>query len=938
MGSIITSKEPTPGETLLDRGPSDLEETAPFSLLNALLADAETAPRYEPPALQPRSQGEPESKQRLTDPPPEPPAEAPTDEVSVEGTSTEVAETKDPREPAPTVPEAEHKKESTATEAPEAPEEPKKEEEPASPSVPWPSSAKLKFGSTVFPSQPPAPRPKRKVPGTPTAPPVTPSPPPTSTFQTKPSGGVAPRAPKSFDPIDKAIRIFEALDSKPARKAPEATPAPESESVPDTKTPPVAKPQADLPSPVEPPPASAPSPPPSLDRPVQVRRRRRRRVPINPWTSQGSLPQETSPDAKKKHIQDALASLAEMLEQTLDSTQAETVSPAPSAEVAPEQPAGIASTPHPNQVQEAAPPVDEKPPALENAPVTSKPVQPLTPPEPPAPPVSTPAESTPPEPAPAPEAGILNQSFATTPPPNKRVKVKLVPRALRDEEDAGTDADSNGESATMPDFEITAPTAIVSEDTPISPFTKVVRGEVKEPQDAASPFRLASPATARVSGNLPTAPPAAKGPSHFASPFSTALQKRDAQAQQAGGTPSPRVAPIQPPANDPSAEAEIAAGHLPEPTYSFSSMGVPAAQRRQAPSAPPPTQQSSLHRVPPAPTQQHPQLAPTPAPNPSTSTPVPTTPPEPVIKAPREDGVRRVKKRRPAPEQGSWRFLTGIITLIAIGFLLLWIHEFSESFSREGTPADEEVISPDAEDPGVATPEIRSLSPDATETPAVPLSTPSAVDLSSPLECVSGFIAADPQTRPLYVVEGASVRDAMQTHYEIFPLQGILARQIIGDGTFPDSGRSYMNVEITWDDETKSQVRLIRSERGDYRFSWHAFEQSRRQLLRQYHETQWTGWTRFFVRIKPIGADQLPEETVLEHLWFRVTVPEDPEFEALAYVDENASIISGFRERFPNQTNYEVLIDLLRNESLPSDERPVFRITGLVESSWDASQ
>ncbi|MGY8690385.1 MAG: hypothetical protein ACKVHP_21950, partial [Verrucomicrobiales bacterium] len=67
--------------------------------------------------------------------------------------------------------------------------------------------------------------------------------------------------------------------------------------------------------------------PPVAKVPVPLRRRRRRRVPMNPWTAKSTSPLAKAPDEHKQHIDDTLASLAKILESTLQTP----VIPAPTA-------------------------------------------------------------------------------------------------------------------------------------------------------------------------------------------------------------------------------------------------------------------------------------------------------------------------------------------------------------------------------------------------------------------------------------------------------------------------------------------------------------------------------------------------------------------------------------------------------------------------------
>ena len=203
---------------------------------------------------------------------------------------------------------------------------------------------------------------------------------------------------------------------------------------------------------------------------------------------------------------------------------------------------------------------------------------------------------------------------------------------------------------------------------------------------------------------------------------------------------------------------------------------------------------------------------------------------------------------------------------------------------------------------------------------------------------LAGFLSADTkEIRDQYLVEDEKLHDRMTEHYASFPMQAGAPRQVVNGGTFADTYRSYVVVKTQWADNRETDALLIKDASDNYRFSWYGFEQSRNQLLRHYAETSWTGWTQFFVEIKPIDPTTLPTGSVLDNLYYKITAPEDPEFEAIGYVDGLSSMATDFKERFPNSSTYKVYADLMRGEPFHDDPRPLFRITRLIRASWDAT-
>jgi hypothetical protein len=280
--------------------------------------------------------------------------------------------------------------------------------------------------------------------------------------------------------------------------------------------------------------------------------------------------------------------------------------------------------------------------------------------------------------------------------------------------------------------------------------------------------------------------------------------------------------------------------------------------------------------------------------------------------------------------------LTWILCLVCGIFFLIYLYEIYRTLRNP----DRQVISPDQEEVFQGTPSateaLESLPSLTPETPVPDAVVPKS-KLTEPTDVIAGFIGANTEAiRDQYLVEDKNLRALMAEHYAIFPMQKSKRRQIVDSGTFHDTGRYYVTVRAQWDDDSETDTVLIKDASDNYRFSWHAFEQSRNQLLRHYAETSWTGWTEFFVNIKPMDPTTLPAGTVLDNLYYRITVPEDPEFEAIGYVDGLSSIASEFKDRFPNNS-YQVYLDLMRGESFHEDPRPLFRITRLIRESWDAT-
>ncbi|MGY8690386.1 MAG: hypothetical protein ACKVHP_21955, partial [Verrucomicrobiales bacterium] len=498
------------------------------------------------------------------------------------------------------------------------------------------------------------------------------------------------------------------------------------------------------------------------------------------------------------------------------------------------------------------------------------------------------------------------------------------------------------------EFEMTAPKTLVAKDAPISPFTKVVRATISTAPPMAPgpvPFRVspsslgsAPPIREKVEstdqspfslspalGNAPPpidkkAEPSDKPTKPFASPFATALQKRASAPTTIGGRKtgpvSPKVTPIRPPEEESHAAADDT---LPAPTYSFSSMGLPTGKGIPSASPPPPAQTAAPAPITAAPFQsQAPPIA----------APLPPIPPDP---EPLPEGeameqktrkIRKKRRRGPDPEPRSWSFLTGVLAFVCVAFLLIYLYEIYHTL--KGTPAQRSPIPQDAE----------AIIPEgaAEESPAV--------NLKEPIDSLVQFLAADSSSARLsFIAEDEDgLAQRMTDHHTAFPLMEGTQRKIVDGGTFPDTQREYVIVRLGWQDGKETNAWMIKDGNSDYRFSWYAFEQARNKLLRHYTESAWTGWTQFFIEIKPIDPATLPEGSALENLYYRVTTPEDPEFEAVGYVDGDSSMIPDFRKRFSNARSYNVIADLQRDSPLPDDERPLFRITRLLKASWDPSR
>ncbi len=310
-----------------------------------------------------------------------------------------------------------------------------------------------------------------------------------------------------------------------------------------------------------------------------------------------------------------------------------------------------------------------------------------------------------------------------------------------------------------------------------------------------------------------------------------------------------------------------------------------------------------------------------PAPQPGIASPVGAP-------AEEEEGPRiRVRKRRrkkdEAVEQGrsgvwlSWAF--GIVGMV---FLLLYVFETYRTLT--GSPPLLEV-APEGERTGAGSAGDGALPP-------------LAVDLTDQMDCVSQFLGSPTHEGRLpFVLEGAAdeILRRMEVHYAAFPLGGGQASRVSNSGTHADTGRDYVSGDVEWRAGGVSKVRLVRDAVGDYRFSWTAFEQAQCQLLREYTETAWSEWTWFYMELKPLDPRRLPEGIILENLYYRVTVPEDPEFEAIAYVDEHSTLVPQFAQRFTSERTYEVVVELQRDSKLLDDDRPVFRLTGLLAESLD---
>lgn len=500
-------------------------------------------------------------------------------------------------------------------------------------------------------------------------------------------------------------------------------------------------------------------------------------------------------------------------------------------------------------------------------------------------------------------------------------KVKLVPRALSGEGEASTPTAA---------FEITAPTTLVDKDAPISPFTKIAQGQASSPHHSTptprpnpggqSPF---VPAGGLFTADLRDAPPsvAGKPATPFASPFATALEKRRQTSEsgtETAGAPPPassgmtrsplRVTPIRPPEDKSQDCSPVDPGQLPSPAVSFASV-LPSSSAGTSIPAPRSTPRGGgLGR----------NRGPVPRPS---NSPVPrlirpTSPADALY-----EGTRKKRRRFSAISQRRpWRILLGLFAIAGIVFLLIYLYAAYVTQSPERWPESNFL----KEEPLSETPD------------AAPLD----IDLSEPLEALSQFLAAESnEQRTRFVLEQTpDLAATMDLHYATFPLTSVTSRQIIDGGTFPDTGRDYVTALVEWDDGSSAEVHFIRDAQGDFRFSWYAFEQARNRLLRHYTATAWTGWTSFFVEIRPLDPRTLPEGIILENLYYRVRVPEDPEFEAIAYVDENSSLVPDFQERFANERSYRVVAEMQRGAKLLDDDRPVFRLTRLVKASWDPGQ
>jgi hypothetical protein len=603
--------------------------------------------------------------------------------------------------------------------------------------------------------------------------------------------------------------------------------------------------------------------------PVPVQRRRRRRVPLNPWTAKRSDPLQESDSRKDRneHINKTLSDLAEMLESTLLTSASASV------------------------------------------------------------PADTPTEKI-----------TLKKAFSEDPEATSLRATstqKLAPRAQSKKDTDAVVPPNTGQTtsseedkpAVAADFEITAPTTLVAENTPISPFTKIASKANPQPRTQPSPFTLAKDSKL-VSQALESARPKV-----FASPFSTAIKKRkestpgeDVPGTQALKPPQGlKVSPINPPEFHPDQEAALAQGQLPAPTYSFATMGLPSSQGK-ATSSSPATTTPEADQVPPttAPVPPGPfsMLAP--------PVPVPDNAPTP------EPATDRA--HRPLPKPNTWGMLTWALCVICGIFFIIYLYEIIDTLSAPGK-SNPTAIPPDQEE-AIQEPPSATVSPERSPETIENAATAPPVSLSEPMETLAGFLEADTvEVRAQYLVEDEDLHARMIDHYTSFPMQvdAPQRQQIVGSGTFIDTERTYVVVESLWADESETETLLIKDSSNNYHFSWYAFEQSRNQLLRRYAETGWTGWTHFFVEIRPIDPATLPTGTVLDNLYYKITVPEDPEFEAIGYVDGLSSMAMEFQDRFPNTSTYQVYVDLMRGESYHEDPRPLFRITSLIRESWDAT-
>ncbi len=989
--STIQDQPPTNTAASFERQPpEDLEDTLPFSLLNALLEGLDGAVPYEPPPLAQLEEITLETKpsEGASDPPEaaEPTDKTPQDEqasvpdklvVGADVDDTPAAPASEPEEvsepltsmaeppttkneAAPLVADAKDKAKDSEAPAPEASRE-------ISDTDPKPLPLNFPKVSNKLPPPPPPPRPKSRRFSASTNPfserqerpkPTTKGPPSNQQWPRRGFQGAPVDKPASFDPINKAIRIFESLsnepedekdlpqtdapsakaglspppsapestDSKPPVETIEVAPEPKEEeattpqapaaqedlaeldtvkiqlprnrvakpSVPEPQPQPKPKPKPskgltniapkDLSPPVEtaqpptPPlkpkaeltvqqepvqskpktPAASPVPSAQESRtlpPVPVRRRRRKRVPLNPWTAKRSAPLQGT-ESRQDRNEHINKTLGE-LAKTLESTFLTS----------------------PNE----SPPADALTPKVE-----------------------------------------LRQTFSEdqSAPPSRSAS-KLVPRALSKQDTdaalASTDAEQVSPALDQPDFEITAPTTLIAEDAPISPFTKAAREQIRpspSPGSQESPFTLAN------SSRIISQAPADAEQKVFASPFSTALKKRqnNTSEQTSGSTSAPRIAPISPPGTHPDQEAALAQGQLPAPTYSFATMGIPSAQGK-APSAAPPTPMTAA-----AVHAQVPPPAPPRPPGPFT----PATQPSPE-KAPLPEPATD-RAQRPLPEPNTWGILTWVLCIVCGIFFLVYLFEIYQTLSgsNKNKPT---IIRPHQEETIQEEPSANN----SRETSSILTPAPQ-VSLSDAMGTLAGFLSADTkEIRDQYLVEDEKLHDRMTEHYASFPMQAGAPRQVVNGGTFADTYRSYVVVKTQWADNRETDALLIKDASDNYRFSWYGFEQSRNQLLRHYAETSWTGWTQFFVEIKPIDPTTLPTGSVLDNLYYKITAPEDPEFEAIGYVDGLSSMATDFKERFPNSSTYKVYADLMRGEPFHDDPRPLFRITRLIRASWDAT-
>lgn len=614
---------------------------------------------------------------------------------------------------------------------------------------------------------------------------------------------------------------------------------------------------------------------------------------VNPWTSEGNLPKAETPE-RQQQIEATLRGLADILQVSLEVS--------PRAQPAASEAPAILPTP----VAEA-----EKSETLIGDTVSGEvkdaPTKPII------------------------EAPVLGKSFPARPKSEVKETLKPLPRGLSGAPSAplpvaeAIPSKPEAEAASERPREITAPTTLMGPSAPVSPFTKVVK--------AAAPVgEIAQPNLEKAPPSQDEGAPSSKPATPFASPFATALEKKKRQAggDQAGPVSKSPVRPVAaPPARShPTGESPQVGGEdetLPPPAYSFASVGLPSGQAKSksssipAPKSPPkgPGLSPVGQGLPPA------------RGLPSTRAASPVSTPLQTAEVGAQTQGERVRKRRrvaerPLPESGSWGFLTWIFGFVSVVFLLIYVFEIYEKLTE--SPA------------GYANPSETLTSSEGAGSgvegvPAFP-----EVDLSEPLECVSQYLAlksAEARLPYLLEREGEGILARLDRYYKMAPLSSGRATQIIDSGTYQDTGRQYVMAQVAWESGATTNVPLIKDREGDYRFSWMLFEQRRRQLLRLYAETAWSDWNQFFVEIRPVAPETLPEGIILENLYYRVTVPEDPGFEAIAYVDENSSMVSEFRDRFARERVYEVLVDLQRDVKLLDDDRPVFRLTRLRNASWD---